>query len=110
VAVHADEDLLYEVLGALAVADRPIDEVQEPGLVAIDQRVKSARLTVQVLRHKSAIIKHPKIVQRTELDALGCGLQRGGPHRNLQQLGVRWPFPDCDESRGYATPMGFISR
>src|SRR5205809_3427358 len=37
VAEHADEHLLHEVLSPFAVADRPVDEVEQAGLVAVDQ-------------------------------------------------------------------------
>ena len=65
--MHADEGLLDEVLGAFPVADRAIDEVEQARLVAIHQRVESARLTGQVFRHQGAIIKRLKVDKRAEL-------------------------------------------
>ena len=41
-AIHADEDFLNQILGALAITDRAIDEVQQAGLIPFDQLLKGA--------------------------------------------------------------------
>src|SRR6267154_200254 len=41
---HADKDLLHEVLRPLAVSNGPIDEVEQPGLVAVHQGAEGLRV------------------------------------------------------------------
>src|SRR5258705_5493466 len=68
VAKHADEDLLDEVFGALAVPDRTIDEVEEPGLITIHHRTERLRITGQVAEHQLAIFE---LVERLALKGAG---------------------------------------
>src|SRR5687767_4482514 len=55
VPVHADENLLHEVLRPLPVADGAEYEVQETSLVALDELLKSSLLPAQKCPH------HPRI-------------------------------------------------
>src|SRR4051812_16071560 len=47
VPVHPDEDFLDQILGLLAIPDRSINEVQQPGLIALDQLLKCTLLSVK---------------------------------------------------------------
>src|SRR5438477_10002746 len=58
---HAEEDLLHEVLRALPVSNGPIDEVEQPGLVAVYQGAEGLGVARQVLKHQPAVVK---LVQR----------------------------------------------
>src|SRR5438094_626772 len=62
---HADEDLLHEVLRALPVSNGPIDEVEQPGLVAVYQGAEGLGVARQVLQHQPAVVK---LVQRLALE------------------------------------------
>src|SRR5438552_8721985 len=62
---HADEDLLHEVLRALPVSNGPIDEVEQPGLVAVYQGAEGLGVARQVLKHQPAVVK---LVQRLALE------------------------------------------
>jgi len=57
VAIHPNEDLLNEVLRALPIADRSINEVQQPGLVALNQHLKGALLSTEELGHQRRVIQ-----------------------------------------------------
>ena len=45
VAVHPDKGLLDQVLAALPVTHRTVDEVQQPSVVALDQLSERALVT-----------------------------------------------------------------
>ena len=55
--IYADEGLLDQVLRAIPVADRPVDEVQETRLVALGELVEGMASAVQVLRYKRRVIQ-----------------------------------------------------
>ena len=57
VAVDADEHFLNQVLRLLAVADRPVDEVQQPRLIAIDQLLKCPLLTAEEGSHHARVFQ-----------------------------------------------------
>jgi len=46
--MHANEDFLHQVFSALPVTDGPIDEVEQPALIAIDQLLKRLRIAIQM--------------------------------------------------------------
>src|SRR4029077_17035021 len=62
---HADKDLLHEVLRPLPVSNGPIDEVQQPGLVAVYQGAEGLGVAREVLKHQPAIVQ---LVQRLALE------------------------------------------
>src|SRR5882672_520660 len=81
-AEHPDEHFLHEVLSPLAVADRPVHEIEQPSLVAVDQGPERLRLTGQVAHHDLSIIQ---LMQRFTLERSlgvnrGCGTLECGPH------------------------------
>src|SRR5688572_19422354 len=57
--VHPNEDLLHQILGLFPIADRPVDEVQESRLVALDEFLESTPLAPEKGSH------YRRIVQRT---------------------------------------------
>src|SRR5262249_9934230 len=85
VAVYADEDLLDEILRPLPVADRPVDEVQKPRLISLDQFGERALLSSEERPDDG------RVVQR--LESLTC------------RASQRRPF-DCDFSHGSPCPLG----
>ena len=54
---HADKDLLHEVLRPLPVSDGPIDEVEQPGLVAVHQSAEGLGVAREVLKHQPAVVE-----------------------------------------------------
>src|SRR5438874_2072610 len=56
VAIHADEDFLNEILRLLAVPNRAVDEVQQPGLVTLDQFLKRTLFTGEERRDDARVI------------------------------------------------------
>src|SRR5882762_5087813 len=57
VTEHPDEDFLHQILSPLAVADRPIDEVEEAGLIAVDESPEGLGLTSQMPHHDLAVVQ-----------------------------------------------------
>src|SRR2546426_3542945 len=82
---YADEDLLDQVLGSFPVPDRAVDEIEQPGLVAVDQGAERLMVAGQVLEHHLAIVK---LVQR-------LALQRAGGDG-----GLCLPFEGCSHKTG----------
>ncbi len=74
VPVDADEGLLHEILGPLAVTDRAIDEVQEPVVVTLHELAEGALVTVQEGLHDLTVCEatqHAPVVLRAfSLDQL----------------------------------------
>src|SRR5882724_8110352 len=62
---HTDKDLLHEVLRPLPVSNGPIDEVEQPGLVAVHQGTEGLVVAREVLKHQPAIVQ---LVQRLALE------------------------------------------
>src|SRR5438552_4977491 len=62
---HADKDLLHEVLRPFPVSNGPIDEVEQPGLVAVHQGAEGLVVAREVLKHQPAIVQ---LVQRLALE------------------------------------------
>jgi hypothetical protein len=48
VTVHPEEGFLHQVLGPLPVPDHPVDEVEQPDLIAVNQNLERPRISVQV--------------------------------------------------------------
>ncbi len=69
--VHANEHLLREVLGAIAVADRPLDEVHHAAFVSLDELLEPARLPGQVALDQLVV------AEPLGRDLLGLGLADG---------------------------------
>src|SRR2546423_3871523 len=67
-AIDADEDFLHEILGAIAIPDRPIDEIQETRLISVHQLVECTRLAGQVSAYKRGVIRAPELVANREPD------------------------------------------
>jgi len=65
---HADKDLLHEVLRPLPVSNGPIDEVEQPGLVAVHQGAEGLVVAREVLKHQPAIVQ---LVAAPALEARG---------------------------------------
>ena len=63
-AEDPDEDFLDEILGALAIADRAIDEVEQPGLVTVHERPERLGLARQVTHHDLSVVE---LMQRLAL-------------------------------------------
>src|SRR2546426_6902385 len=82
---YADEDLLDQVLGSVAVSDRAVDEIEQPGLVAVDQGAERLMVAGQVLEHHLTLVK---LVQR-------LALQRAGGDG-----GLCLPFEGCSHKTG----------
>src|SRR5947207_72820 len=61
---YPDEHLLYQVFGALPVPDRAVDEVEQSGLVAVDERAECLGVPRQVLEHQPAVVQ---LVERLAL-------------------------------------------
>src|SRR5438094_1503098 len=59
-AIHADEDFLNQILRFLAVADRAVNEVQQPGLVALDQLLERALFTGEEGRDDCRVVLVPE--------------------------------------------------
>src|SRR5256886_691258 len=59
------EDLLHEVLRPFPVSNGPIDEVEQPGLVAVHQGAEGLVVAREVLKHQPAIVQ---LVQRLALE------------------------------------------
>jgi hypothetical protein len=53
----SNEDLLHQVLRPLAIPDRPIDEVQKPGLIPVDDRTEGLSITAQVTLHQLTVVE-----------------------------------------------------
>jgi hypothetical protein len=47
VPIYPDENLLHQVFGLLAIANGSVNEVQEPGLIALDQLLKGTLFTAE---------------------------------------------------------------
>src|SRR6266702_7224808 len=62
---HADKDLLHEVLRPFPVSNGPIDEVEQPGLVAVHQGAEGLGVAREGLKHQAASVQ---LVQRLALE------------------------------------------
>src|SRR5437773_322483 len=82
---YADEDLLDQVHGPLAVPNRAVNEIEQPGLVAVDQGAERLMVAGQVLEHHLAIVE---LVKR-------LALQRPGGDG-----GLGLPFEGCSHETG----------
>ena len=70
VAVHADERLLDQVLSAIAVSDRPVDEVQKARVISFGELVEGMPPAVQILRYQRRVIQLLEVQpQRPLIDA-----------------------------------------
>src|SRR4029079_4677420 len=56
VSLYSDEDFLERVLRLLPIADRPIDEVQQPGLIALYELLKRTLLSAEERGYDRGII------------------------------------------------------
>src|SRR5438034_4318406 len=81
----ADEDFLDEVLGPFAVPDRAVNEIEQPGLIAVDQGAERLMVAGQVFEHHLAIVE---LVKR-------LALQRAGGDG-----GLCLPFEGCSHKTG----------
>src|SRR5438128_107158 len=63
---HPDEHLLHQVLGPLPVPDGPVDEIEQPRLIAVDQGAERLGVATEVALHHLAVVE---LVER-------CPLQR----------------------------------
>src|SRR5690606_18659849 len=61
-AVDPHIDLLYQVLRALPITDRPIDEVQETPLIPLDDDGERALISVEEARHERGVVQSPQLV------------------------------------------------
>src|SRR5439155_17162927 len=75
---HPDEDLLHELLRALALADRAVHEVEQPALVAVDEGAERLGIAGEMPLH------HLGVGELVE------GLPLQGPH-----AGLRGELEDC---------------
>src|SRR6267143_184484 len=82
VAEHPDEHFLHQVLGPLPVPDRPVDEIEQARLVAVDQGAERLGIAAEVALHHLAVVE---LVERRPL-------QR--PHTRLARQ-----FEDCPHTR-----------
>src|ERR1043165_741837 len=57
VAIDANEDFLHEIFGAFAIADRSIDEVQKPSLVALNELLKGSFVSREKRLHHAAVVE-----------------------------------------------------
>ena len=64
VSIHPNENLLNEVLGLLAIADRPVDEVQKTRLIAFDDLLERALLASEKRSDYRSVIQGPKPFSR----------------------------------------------
>src|SRR5690606_29923062 len=91
VTVHAYERLLDQILGALAITDRAVDEVQQPDVVPSDQLVESALLAGEERRHEAAVIQLPdrqRLRRRVHRPHPGLrDVRHGSPLRTLSGIG-----------------------
>src|SRR5438105_4733134 len=71
---YPDEHLLYQVFGALPVPDRAVDEVEQSGLVAVDERAECLGIARQVLEHQPAVVQ---LVERLALPGAWGGRRWG---------------------------------
>jgi len=83
---HADKDLLHEVLGSLAVADRPVHEVEQPALVAVDERAECLGIAGEMPLHHLGV---GKLVERLPLQRPRAGLRGELEHCSHKTLRVR---------------------
>src|SRR5512141_1934047 len=70
--IDADKDLLHEILCLLPVANCSINEVEQAGLISLDQFRKGSLLTAQECRHDSRIIHCVKLFPDTRSLLLHC--------------------------------------
>ena len=56
VTVDANEDFLHEVFRLFSVANRAIDEVQEPCLISLDQLLERTLFTAEERRHDGRVV------------------------------------------------------
>ena len=84
--IHANEDLLHEILRALAIPDRPVDEVQQANLISRDDFAESALVTGQKGAHQIGVIRNDDI-RTSRRRVYGGQLEGGVSHRALQTRG-----------------------
>src|SRR5687767_1642333 len=84
VPVHADENLLHEVLRSFPVADGAEHEVQKTSLVPLDELLKRSLLPAQKCPHD------PRIIHGMQPFSNGCTLRR---HGVLQRDFSHWSVP-----------------
>src|SRR5918992_616482 len=86
--VHADEDFLDQIFSALAITYRPIDEVDEPSLIPLNQLIERALLAAEERRDHSSVVHQPELVANS---GSGCGdqtLTNQSPHAPSSSLYV----------------------
>src|SRR5258706_8405951 len=74
---HADEDLLHQIFSPFSVADRAVDEIEQAGLIAVDQRSERLGGAPQVPHHDVAIVQllqNLALQGAGRLDGLDCAL------------------------------------
>src|SRR5207247_10342135 len=100
---YADEDLLDQVLGPLAVPNRAVNEIEQPGLVAVDQGPERLMVAGQVLEHHLAIVELVKrlALQRPGGDG-GLGLPFEGCSMRLAPLFQLETTPELGETSSCA--------
>ena len=92
VPVHPHERLLHQILGPLAIADHPEDEVEQPHLVAADQLAEGPLVAGEVRRNQSGVFQ-----------VGGVGGRRGDHRRTLTRGGVgdgQGEAGECDRGHG----------
>src|SRR6185503_4424697 len=91
VPVDPDEDLLNEILRLFPIADRAVDEVQQPRLIALDELLKRPLLASEKRRHDCAVVLRPKSLSncRACQRLLDCELSHCMPPLMLHQGSIR---------------------
>src|SRR5206468_4333836 len=56
VPVDADEDFLNQIFRLFTVADRAVNEVQEPGLIPLDELLKGTLFTTEKRRYDRCVV------------------------------------------------------
>src|SRR5439155_395455 len=99
-AEDPDEYLLHQVLGPLTVPDRAVDEVEQSGLVAVDERTERLGVARQVLEHEPAVVQ---LVERLALPRArggrGWGLLFEGNSHGTGSVVSSRNVPDLRENR-----------
>ena len=95
-AEDPNEDLLNEVLGPLTITDGPIDEVEQPRLVAVHECAERLGLARQMTHHDLAVVE---LMQRL---ALQRALRIDSWHRTLERVAHRAPAVSGGNGQGAA--------
>src|SRR2546423_7719902 len=83
-AEHPNEDFLHQVFRAFAVADGTVYEIEETGLIAINESPESLGLTCQVPHHDLAVIELVQslaLERAWRIDGRWCVVFQRHPHR-----------------------------